>query len=246
MRKFLKLFLVLLLIVAALIFFAPASLLDRSLDRASHGQWRVAEASGTLWNGSGMLTYAQGTVLTPLRWRFEPSALLNGAARWRLLAEETAPSLSGVLTFSKRGLALDGLSLHTSAAVLQTLLPPKMVQAMEGALVVDIPSLQVQDKSQEGKITGHWQNAQMVFHEVPVDLGNVTFNIDNHQQGSQSTIKNEGGAVALDGSFQTDASGKQQGTLKITPRPDAPEALKQLLAASGSPDAQGAYILEMK
>ncbi|MCL2871810.1 MAG: type II secretion system protein N [Betaproteobacteria bacterium] len=247
MRKILKVVLTLVIIIAAFLFFAPASLLDRGLDRASQGKWRLAETHGTLWNGNGMLTYAQGTVLAPLRWRFEPSALLGGAARWRLLAEDTTPSVSGVLTFSRQGLALDGLSLRTSAAVLQTMAPPEMVQAMEGALVIDIPSMKINEQNQEGRITGHWQNAQMVFQQLPVDLGNVSFDIDARQQGSQSTIKNEGGVVALDGNFQSDASGKPtHGTLKITPRPDAPEALLRLLSSVGSPDAQGNYYLDMK
>ncbi|MDR0770918.1 MAG: type II secretion system protein N [Burkholderiales bacterium] len=247
MRTFLKIFLALLLIAVALIVFAPASLLDRGLDKTSRGQWRLAETSGTLWNGSGMLVHAQGAVLTPLRWRFEPSALLSGAARWRLLADETTPRLTGVLTFSRRGIGLDGLSLHTSAAVLQPLLPPEMIQAMEGALVIDAPALLLNEKGQEGRISGRWQNAQMVFQEIPVDLGNVSFNVDSGQQGSHSIIKNEGGAVSLDGDFQTGIPGKPaRGTLKITPRPDTPEALLQLLSAFGQPDAQGSYLLEMK
>ncbi|MCL2296783.1 MAG: type II secretion system protein N [Proteobacteria bacterium] len=247
MRTLLKIFLALLLLIAALIFFAPASLLDSGLARASSGKWRLAESTGTLWNGSGMLTHAQGAVLTPLRWRFEPSALLGGAARWQLLADQTTPRLTGTLTFSKKGVGLDGLSLHTSAAVLQPLLPPEMVQALEGTLIIDAPSLLLQEKSQEGRISGRWQNAQMVFQEVPVDLGNITFNIDSRQQGSHSTIHNEGGAVSLDGQFQTDTSGKPtRGTLKITPRPDTPEALLQLLSTTGQPDAQGSYILEME
>ncbi len=248
MRTFFKIFLALLLIVAALVFFAPASLLDSALGRASRGQWRLAETTGTLWNGSGMLTHtAQGAVLAPLRWNFEPVALLEGAARWRLLADETAPRLTGVLTFSKKEIGLDGLSLHTSAAVLQPLLPPNLVQAMEGSLVIDAPSLLLNEKGQEGRISGRWQDAQMVFHDVPVDLGNVTFNVDSGQQGSHSVIKNEGGAVSLDGDFQSSSSGKPaRGTLKITPHQDTPEALLQLLANTGSPDAQGSYVLEMK
>ncbi|MDR0250232.1 MAG: type II secretion system protein N [Burkholderiales bacterium] len=247
MRTFLKFFLALWLIIAALIFFAPASLLDSAIDRASRGQWRLAETTGTLWNGSGMLMHTQGAVLTPLRWRFEPSALLEGAARWRLLADETTPRLTGALNLSRKGIGLDDLSLHTSAAVLQPLLPPEMVHALEGTLIIDIPSLLLYEKGQEGRVSGRWKNAQMVFQEIPVDLGNVTFNIDSRQQGSHSTINNEGGAVSLDGNFQTDASGKPaQGILKITPHPDTPEALLQLLSTTGQPDAQGSYILEMK
>ncbi|MDR2017147.1 MAG: type II secretion system protein N [Burkholderiales bacterium] len=248
MRTFLKIFPILLLIVAALIFFAPASLLDSGLDRASRGKWRLTETAGTLWNGNGMLTHMErGAVVTPLRWRFEPSALFEGMARWRLLADETTPRLTGALALSKKGLWLDGLSLHTSAAVLQPMLPPEMIQAMEGALIIDTPSLLLHENGQEGQISGRWQNAQLVFQEIPVDLGNVTFNVDNRPNGSQSVIKNEGGVVSLDGNFQTDTSGKPaRGTLKITPRPNTPEALLQWLSATGQPDAQGSYILEMK
>ncbi|MDR2173342.1 MAG: type II secretion system protein N [Burkholderiales bacterium] len=250
MRTLLKIVLTLLLIIAALVFFAPASLLDSGLDRASKGKWRLAETTGTLWNGSGMLMHTQGheqgAVLTPLRWRFEPSALPSGTARWQLLADETTPRLTGVLTLGRKGVGLDGLSLHTSAAVLQPLLPPEMVQALEGVLIIDAPSLLLHEKGQEGRISGRWQNAQMVFQKVPVDLGNVSFNIDSRQQSSHSVINNEGGAVSLDGNFQTNTSGKPtQGTLKITPRSDAPEALLQLLSTTGQPDAQGAYVLEM-
>ncbi|MDR0250894.1 MAG: type II secretion system protein N [Burkholderiales bacterium] len=247
MRTSLKFFLALLLIIAALIFFAPASLLDSGLDRASRSQWRLAETTGTLWNGSGMVMHTQGAVLTPLRWRFEPSGLFRGTVRWRLLADETVPRLTGALTLSRKGIGLDGLSLYTSAAVLQPLLPPEMVQALEGTLIIDAPSLLLHEKGQEGRISGRWQNAQMVFQEIPIDLGNVTFNIDSRQQSNQSVINNEGGTVSLDGNFQTDASDKPaRGTLKITPRPNTPEALLRLLSTTGQPNAQGSYILEVK
>ncbi len=55
--------------------FAPASLLESSLQKALAGNGSFRPQGGTLWAGSGTLT--AGKMVIPLSWRFDAAALLR-------------------------------------------------------------------------------------------------------------------------------------------------------------------------
>ena len=58
------------LLAAALAVEAPAALLDRQLDTLTQGRLRVADATGTIWRGSGtliVLPYGRVLVYTTQR-----------------------------------------------------------------------------------------------------------------------------------------------------------------------------------
>ena len=76
-----------LLLLSALLVSLPASWADWGLRRISHERLRLADCSGTLWRGSGILTRLESGAIAPLvlvTWRFQPMALTAGEARWRL------------------------------------------------------------------------------------------------------------------------------------------------------------------
>ena len=59
------------IIVGALAAFAPASLLDARIASATDGRLRVAETSGSLWRGSGLLGAADGRWRIPVAWTLD-------------------------------------------------------------------------------------------------------------------------------------------------------------------------------
>src|SRR5215831_5470916 len=68
-------------LAAALIFEAPASLLDARLAAISQGRVRIANAEGTLWRGSGDLVLSASGVRRPVSWQIDRWPLLRGELR---------------------------------------------------------------------------------------------------------------------------------------------------------------------
>ena len=60
------------LLLAAVALFAPATLLDARLNAATGGQLRLADATGSAWNGRGLVTNAQRTWSIPVGWKVDP------------------------------------------------------------------------------------------------------------------------------------------------------------------------------
>ena len=70
------------LLAIALAIGAPASLLDARVAAASDGRLRIADAEGTLWNGSGQLLLVPGGTRRALAWhRSAPRDRLRDAER---------------------------------------------------------------------------------------------------------------------------------------------------------------------
>src|SRR5215468_2038928 len=67
-------------LAAALIFEAPASLLDARLASISQGRVRIANAAGTLWRGSGDLVLSGGAH-QGVAWQIDAWPLLRGELR---------------------------------------------------------------------------------------------------------------------------------------------------------------------
>ena len=71
----------------ALMAMAPATLIDASLERATNGRLRLAQAEGTVWSGSGKIEIRDAAgrrgIAKELSWRVLPVSLL----RARLVCE---------------------------------------------------------------------------------------------------------------------------------------------------------------
>lgn len=242
MRTFLKIFAVLVILIIVFVVSIPASVIDSNLAKATNDEWRVAQTSGTIWRGGGMLTRTPNTMIVPVHWRFEPSALLRGAARWRLEGKQETPSLNATLSISRSGITIEGLKFEVFASSLQSFLPKKIVQMVDGQIELNSPKLLLNDENQLGAIQGKWRNANIMLYDTPIALGNVDFSMNADAQGRSGTVRNQGGAVQLEGDFPAASKGR----LKITPRDDASPEILQLLSTFAQPDASGAYVLQMQ
>src|SRR5258708_30998046 len=87
------------LISLALLIMAPASLIDGRLDALSAGRLRLANASGTLWNGAGDVRVLPGNTGIPVSWRIDAWPLLWGELRGTLSGiDDAAPPASFMLS----------------------------------------------------------------------------------------------------------------------------------------------------
>ncbi len=85
----LRLSLFMLLLAGLLLAWAPASLLDAALARASDGRLRLLDASGSVWSGAGTFASlsSDGRAAQPWlegHWRAEFGQLLAGRIGWRV------------------------------------------------------------------------------------------------------------------------------------------------------------------
>ena len=128
MRKF-ALFLLIFLVLALMR--APATLLDAAFSHTTGAGLRLLLADGSLWAGRGTLASSDpgGRSVTPwlpLAWQFEPTALLQGALRWRFTSD-TRPVATVDLGLG--GASVSELDLHTPANALLASLPHPIARA---------------------------------------------------------------------------------------------------------------------
>lgn len=107
----------------------PASLVDAAIAHASANRVRLADASGSLWSGSGRLANSQGERLPVpwlvLGWRFEPGTLASGRLAWRL-SIDGRPALHATLGAS--GVDIQEIELDLPAGPLLAALPAPVFQ----------------------------------------------------------------------------------------------------------------------
>ena len=104
-----------LLLAIALAISAPASLLDARLSAVSSGRLRIADAEGTLWNGSGELVLLPGGTRRALVWHIEAWPLLRGQVQGTITAEAT-PAQRADFAYGQQRVELRHFEL---AAILQ-------------------------------------------------------------------------------------------------------------------------------
>ena len=102
----------LLLLALAVVAEAPATLVDRQLDASTHGRLRIAEAAGTVWNGSGALVVLPYGSHIPVSWHIDALPLLRSRLKgtlgenWAPPATTQRPAFDlGSDDFSVRGMA---------------------------------------------------------------------------------------------------------------------------------------------
>jgi hypothetical protein len=221
----------LLLLIAAFVALAPATLVDSLIASASERRFRLADATGTVWRGAGALTDASGAWRLPLAWHASPLAALRGA-----IDVELAPAGRIV---ANGGISLSDLRVALPARALASVLPSVPAIDTGGELLLDAPAFRYDGRSGDGALTLKWDNARAVVNGALVDLGSVNARVAPRGAELAGTLSNQGGALRVAGDFS--ASSDQvafNGTL--TPQASLPPDVARALSALGPADATGA------
>ncbi len=245
MKKVLIALLILCLFVIGVFFFAPASLVDGWLKRASGGQFAIKNSDGSVWAGQGELSVALpdgGVTLVPgVKWRVDPFAALSG----RLIAELSGAAAGKISVEGNERVAKDvklniPASALAAAAIIGALAPL-------GNVDVNIPNARWGKETGDGNGELIWSNASVQLPNSPVRTALGTVRVQGQLTGPNVnfTVANDGGAVALSGGGQWPRGGAARYDVAFTPRGGFPPDQLAALSSIARPDAAGAYRLRL-
>lgn len=184
----------------ALIVSAPATLLDRSLSHASHGQLRLLQAQGTLWSGSGQIEWRDGSGRSALArrmaWRLKPGPVLLGRLAYAVeLEPATAPFL---MTVFWSHVELAQVDIHVPASALGLGMPRLVALGLGGGLQLQVPHWSFGPGAGPSTATLRWQAAGSAL--VPVTpLGDYELRIAGDAATVHATLHTLQGPLQLDG-----------------------------------------------
>lgn len=219
---------------ASLLAHLPASLLDARLAAATGQRWRLAGASGTLWQGGGQLMYvaASGEVLpmSKLAWRWQPAALRQLALVWQIDSDGTI----GQAQLHWGGAALENLQLQVPVAAVTAFSPRWHSARLGGVLQLHVPKWQLAGGQQQGVATLGWQAASSPLSRLQ-PFG--SYALDAQGQGSQVllTLRTVHGPLQIQGQGSYSGSGLQFAGTAGSETADY-EALKPVLLMLGQPN----------
>jgi general secretion pathway protein N len=188
----------LVLLVAAFALLAPATLLDARIAAMTHDTVRLADASGTVWRGSGTLGDAQGRWRLPLAWRIGVWDALRGALRLELVPDARTRA-RGVVRAGGDTLAFSTLHLEVPAEAVTSAWTRPPVPRFSGTIVADAPSFRTDGTHVDGALDLRWDRAAVALAGVVVDLGTVEASARPGAGGMTVALRNRGGDVALTG-----------------------------------------------
>ena len=222
------------LLVAAFAAFAPASLADARLDAATRGRLRLADATGTVWRGAGVLTDAHGTWRLPIAWRASPLAALRGVTDVDLLPQGHVVANGGV--------TVGDLRVSLPANALASVLPSVLAVDTGGDLLLEAPAFRFDGRGGDGAFLLRWDRARAIVNGALVDLGNVTARVAPRDAGLAGTLGSEGGTLRVAGEFAW-SNGQASADATLTPAGPLPPEIVQALTSIGPADASGAVRL---
>ncbi|MGM0481851.1 MAG: type II secretion system protein N [Pseudomonadota bacterium] len=207
----------------------------------------LAQAQGSLWQGSLGTLQVQQVLLRDLSWDWNLSALLLGQvqADVQVPAQNNNLALSSQVTLGIDKLALDDLKASGNLASVLQLADVSMPLKTRGNWTLAIAGFAVEQPSAvhwcddlQGSARG--MNIQVLVNNVWQPLGDFPLQLGCQQPGliSISMDGNNNLGLALEGTMNGDNLAVA-GTVKPSPR--TPTALAQLFTYLGQPDNQGRY-----
>ena len=219
---------------ASLLAHLPASLLDARLAAATGQRWRLAGASGTVWQGEGQLMYtaASGEVLpmSRLAWRWQPAALRQLALGWQIDSDGTI----GQARLHWGGAALENLQLQVPVAAVTAFSPRWHSARLGGVLQLHVPQWQLAGGQVQGAATLGWQAASSPLSRLQ-PFG--SYALDAQGQGSQVLLamRTVHGPLQIQGQGSYSGNGLQFAGTAASEAGDY-EALKPVLLMLGQPN----------
>ena len=233
----LKLVTGIIVLVAAIAAFAPATLLDAPLATFSQRRLRLADATGPWWRGHATVATTAGGVRIPVRWNVDAAALVHGRLAVRVTDDDDAPR--ALITFRSPGIDARDVHARVPAAMLATLHPRLQTMTPGGIITVDAPSLSSAGDAVGGILNATWTRARIVTGAAIVDVGTVTLTARLGTQPATATISNTGGDVAVAGTI-VDKAGVTDVDVVLRPTATASVEAHDALSMLGAPDATGA------
>jgi len=241
------------LVLTALVV-APAQWAAGYVRSATNGRLELAEASGTLWNGSAVIVLAspgetgasRASLPERLSWRLSPWALLAGQIDLALTHPSAlsqpltvnAPVFGGTVT-------LGPTSVRLPASLLVGLGAPWNTVRPGGILTVSWDRMAIASGRWQGRLTGEWQYATSALTPVS-PMGHYRVQTNGVWPGTQLELLTISGPLELKGNGTINEGGR----LRFTGRaqamagtdPGVKAQLTGLISLLGRRDGEGSLL----
>jgi general secretion pathway protein N len=219
-----------------LIFSAPASLLSIALNYASKGHLELANAKGTIWNGSAspvMLQRGGGLItLNPLHWEISAFALLKLKITAQLSwdDEQQVQPMNVIISFDE--IELQHTYLPLPAILLDEASDFLKPAALRGKIIFRGDTLLLNNQGLQGTANADWLNASSSLSSIS-PLGDYHFIFSSSPTGLDITLTTTSGALILagQGRFLSTNGLEFNGTAQAAKGNE--EALRELLSHLG-------------
>ena len=238
MKTFAIVLLVIVVAIATVVAFLPASLVDRGVSSATRGKVRLADAAGTVWQGRGVLTDSAGTWRLPLGWTVSRADVLRGKRAVVVHPVDGAATPAATIEVVDNGVRVRDARLEMPAQTLASALPTRPMPAFGGTIAVAANDLSWNDKAKAGALEAHWRGARVAAGDNVADFGTVELAATTQDSRVAGKLTNSGGDVRVDGTVNI-AGGEIAVDATAAPNPGAPPNIAKALASAGTPDANG-------
>jgi len=241
------------LVLTALVV-APAQWAAGYVRSATHGRLELAEAAGTLWNGSAVVVLAspaetgasRASLPERLSWRLSPWALLAGQVDLALTHPSALAQPLAINTGISGGtVTLGPTSVRLPASLLVGLGAPWNTVRPGGILTVSWDRLVVDPGRWQGRINGEWQYATSALTPVS-PMGHYRVHTNGIWPGTQLELLTISGPLELKGNGTINEGGR----LRFTGRaqamagtdPGVKAQLTGLISLLGRRDGEGSLL----
>jgi general secretion pathway protein N len=232
------------LLAIALLIIAPAALLDARINALSDGRLRIANATGTLWQGSGELALLPAGTRQPLFWRLDAWPLLRGEIR-AAVALGAEGGRSATVAYGRDRLDVRDLDVSLPAQGVLLAANPKIPLAVGGTLALHVDRLVQLPDILDAQLSAEWRDGSIpLLLDTPVSLGDLRIALNGRGAAINGPLRNSGGEVEIDGQFDIGAAGTAGLDATVRPRGNDRERADRIaiaLAALGTPDGRGGY-----
>jgi len=234
--------------IITLIVTAPATLLGRVVEGASKGQFVLANATGTIWQGSATpaLRQRSGNLLAmeKLHWDIAFWPFFTGKIITRLHWDNVEQSQPMLVSVSYNQIELRNAVVPLHAAVLGELSPVMQPAQLSGNMQIKSELLTLSKLGINGNAVADWLNAGSVLSAVN-PLGNYRINLTGAGEKLDVVLMTTSGALLLEGkgSFTLNQGLNFQVTARAAA--DSKGSLNELLNNFGPESSPGVHTLNL-
>jgi general secretion pathway protein N len=226
---------------------APATLIDARLQQASEGGLRLAEASGTLWSGTGQIEIRDANrhtgIAKNIAWRVRPAYLLRGKLLYEVALDHAVQHFPVTISLSRIEVADADISIPAAALGLGV---PKLAPlGLTGDMLLHIARLAFGRGSVQGNATLQWHGAGSAFTRVS-PLGDYELRLEGDGAAVKASLRTLQGPLQLDGqgSWTTGRNPVFQGTARVPPQHQ--QQLAPLLRLIAIERGDGSFQMQLK
>jgi general secretion pathway protein N len=192
---------------ATVIALAPAQWAGEALRKASGGRIELAEATGTIWNGSATLVLASGGsgeaaragLPDPLSWHLSPWPLLSGAFELTLRHPSALAAPLRLSAYADGRVQVGAATLRLPAAILAGLGAPWNTVRPGGIVSLHTDGLELAQGRGRGSLTIEWEYASSALTPVS-PIGHYRLDASGQYPGTRLQLQTISGPLELTGS----------------------------------------------